>query len=275
MENEEITFINDKTKQMVEHKEQTALSVNTRDAEIIQKNMEAINKIATTIKQSLIDGVDYGQIPGTDKPSLFKSGAEKIAQLFGLFGSYEILEKTIDKENGEIKYQFKCVLSTIDGVKIAEGFGVCTTQEKKYKSQNPWDIENTIMKMAKKRSLVDAAISVGVLSEVFTQDVEDLPLSTKASGGAVLRKNDILGLYTLIYALFVDFEDKFKDKDNFKLAVKKFIPQLLKMANITTPTLQMFTAKDKKTLLDYVNVVDNMEAIKNEFRNTFSKRNTN
>lgn len=274
MENKEL-IIDDKTKQMVEHKEETALSVNTRDADIIQKNMEAINKIASTIKQSLIDGVDYGQIPGTDKPSLFKSGAEKIAQLFGLFGNYEILEKNIDRENGIIKYQFKCVLTTINGVKIAEGFGVCSSEERKYQKQNPFDIENTLMKMAKKRSLVDAAISVGVLSEVFTQDVEDLPLSTKNSEGVVLRKNEMLGMYTLLYSLFVDFQDKFKDKDTFHLAVKKFIPTLLKLANITTPTLQMFTTKDKKVLLDYVNVAANMEILKNEFRNTFSQRNTN
>ena len=32
---------------------------------------------------------------------------------------------------------------------------------------------NTILKMAKKRALVDAALSAGRLSEVFTQDIED------------------------------------------------------------------------------------------------------
>jgi hypothetical protein len=34
---------------------------------------------------------------------------------------------------------------------------------------------NTILKMAKKRALVDAALSAGRLSDVFTQDIEDMP----------------------------------------------------------------------------------------------------
>ena len=34
---------------------------------------------------------------------------------------------------------------------------------------------NTILKIGKKRALVDAALSAGRLSEIFTQDLEDLP----------------------------------------------------------------------------------------------------
>jgi len=37
---------------------------------------------------------------------------------------------------------------------------------------------NTILKMSKKRALVDAALSAGRLSQVFTQDMEDLPPQT-------------------------------------------------------------------------------------------------
>ncbi len=39
---------------------------------------------------------------------------------------------------------------------------------------------NTILKMAKKRALVDAALSAGRLSDVFTQDMEDLAPMVKA-----------------------------------------------------------------------------------------------
>ena len=38
---------------------------------------------------------------------------------------------------------------------------------------------NTILKMAKKRALVDAALSAGRLSDVFTQDMEDLAASAR------------------------------------------------------------------------------------------------
>jgi hypothetical protein len=47
-----------------------------------------------------------------------------------------------------------------------------TTQ---YQVTNPdvFDQVNTILKMAKKRALVDAALSAGRLSDLFTQDLED------------------------------------------------------------------------------------------------------
>jgi hypothetical protein len=43
---------------------------------------------------------------------------------------------------------------------------------------------NTILKMAKKRALVDAALSAGRLSDVFTQDLEDLAAESEHSEGA-------------------------------------------------------------------------------------------
>ena len=42
-------------------------------------------------------------------------------------------------------------------------------------NEDPADQINTFLKIAKKRSLVDAALSVGSLSDLFTQDLEDLP----------------------------------------------------------------------------------------------------
>ena len=40
---------------------------------------------------------------------------------------------------------------------------------------DPYSIANTILKMAKKRAYVDAALSVASLSDIFTQDLEDMP----------------------------------------------------------------------------------------------------
>ena len=49
-------------------------------------------------------------------------------------------------------------------------------QAKQYRMDNDdiYSQVNTILKMAKKRALVDAALSAGRLSEVFTQDIEDM-----------------------------------------------------------------------------------------------------
>jgi len=47
-------------------------------------------------------------------------------------------------------------------------------------NEDIYTIANTILKMAKKRAIVDAALSVGRLSNLFTQDMEDIRDSTVA-----------------------------------------------------------------------------------------------
>jgi hypothetical protein len=56
-----------------------------------------------------------------------------------------------------------------------EGFEVAVDTTL-YQLPNPdiFDVVNTLVKMAKKRALVDATLSAGRLSELFTQDLEDL-----------------------------------------------------------------------------------------------------
>lgn len=245
--------------------EQEGLSINTKNAELIKDNLEKLNTIAETIKAALIEGLDYGIIPGVHKPSLFKPGAEKIALMYGLTQQYEFLEHIRDREEGIILYKFKVILLNGAGKPIAEGYGLCSSEEKKYSKQNPYDIENTLMKMAKKRALVDAAISIGVLSQVFTQDVEDLKLGAQKPQ---LGKNEKFGIYTLIYNIFGDFQINFKDKTAYKEQVKLFIPSLLKNANIEALSIMEFTAADKQQLLDYINNPTNFENEKLRFKQT-------
>jgi hypothetical protein len=49
------------------------------------------------------------------------------------------------------------------------------TEKKKQVRTNPADVANTILKMAKKRAQVDAVITATAASDIFTQDIEDLP----------------------------------------------------------------------------------------------------
>ena len=42
--------------------------------------IKEINRFQQLVRANLIDGQDYGIIPGTDKPTLLKPGAEKIAK---------------------------------------------------------------------------------------------------------------------------------------------------------------------------------------------------
>jgi len=44
-------------------------------------------------------------------------------------------------------------------------------------------VQNVVLKMAKKRAMVDATLNVGNLSARFTQDVEDMNLEPDNVGG--------------------------------------------------------------------------------------------
>jgi hypothetical protein len=81
---------------------------------------------------------DYGIIPGTDKPTLLKPGAEKLNSLFGLTPTFEpmttILDVTGLEHGGEpfILYQYKCRIFN-GAALVAEGIGSCNSWEKKYR----------------------------------------------------------------------------------------------------------------------------------------------
>ncbi len=48
------------------------------------------------------------------------------------------------------------------------------TQGEKAENENPADVYNTVLKMAKKRAMVDAVLTCTAASDIFTQDVEEL-----------------------------------------------------------------------------------------------------
>ena len=50
--------------------------------------------------------------------------------------------------------------------------------ERKYKQQEAFSLANTILKMSKKRALVDAVLSATRSSGLFTQDIEDMEMGT-------------------------------------------------------------------------------------------------
>jgi hypothetical protein len=141
----------------------------------VQATMNKITQFQQVIQKTLHQGHDYGIIPGTDKPTLLKPGAEKILMMMGLRSEFEIADSTRDFEKGFFQYQVRCKLFRGDML-ITEGLGACNTRERKYIKMDPYTLDNTILKMAKKRALVDAALLVASLSDVFTQDLEDLDL---------------------------------------------------------------------------------------------------
>jgi len=167
----------------------TALSViDSIDTNIVARTMDKIHAFQTVIQQAVKPGHDIGIIPGTNKPTLLKPGAEKIVMMMGLSSRYEIMDKVEDYEKGFFSYNIRCTLSR-QGFDICEGVGNCNSRESKYIKADPYSIANTILKMAKKRAYVDAALSVASLSDIFTQDLEDMEGLEIQSTGPSHRDN--------------------------------------------------------------------------------------
>ncbi len=149
------------------------------------KNRDAL---MTWVKGALVEGVDYGKIHVVkrdkcnqgkfctnphhfSKDSLFKPGAEKIV---GMMGFRAIWPTLAQYEQAAItgaqihQVALRCQLVDKNGNIISEGWWARNL------AQDSNDL-NKAVKMAKKSGLIDAVLNAGGLSEVFTQDVEDMP----------------------------------------------------------------------------------------------------
>lgn len=164
------------TNEIVNQEVNTLAVIEGLKLDRVQQSMNTIQQFQKVVQGSLVEGHDYGaSFFGASKPSLLKPGAEKILMLLGLSSEYEIIEKIQDYEDGFFAYTIRCIL-TKGGQVITQGLGHCNSKEKKYTSdkQDIFMLGNTCLKMAKKRAQVDAALTVGSLSDIFTQDLEDM-----------------------------------------------------------------------------------------------------
>ena len=238
-------------------------AISVADAVVSYKRVKAL------VHDLFEDGVHFGTIPGTAKPTLYLAGAQQVRSFFNV-GTEFVVEEKVEDWAAEVPffyYMIKCIASR-DGQLVLEGLGSCNSREVRYayrwrdpfdlgmtlesvqvlppeqrkstssylpafalekrqskeendkyghpeafyqmwddaiasgraiadnsrknykdeimqgwrmtvlavRSQNTEtaDLANTILKMAKKRAYVDAMLNVGALSEMFTQDIEDL-----------------------------------------------------------------------------------------------------
>lgn len=167
---------------------------------LIQEVMQSVMKKDT----------HYGVIPGCEKPSLWKPGAELLCVTFRIAPSYQIDDLSTEEA---VRYRVRCIgTHQGTGAIIGEGLGECSTNEEKYKWRRaasnsefeatpedrrrikygynrrdkseyqikqirtePADLANTALKMAAKRAQVAMAINAVGASDIFAQDLEDLP----------------------------------------------------------------------------------------------------
>lgn len=169
---------------------------------------EQMRVLDELLKHVMKKDVHYGTIPGTKKPTLYKPGAEKITASFRL-----VPRSIVEDLSGPdfFRYRVRVELTNREGVPLGEGIGECSTLEEKYmwraavcdeefaatgedrkrvkyaKGQggsvytvkqirtNAADIANTVLKMADKRAYIAVVLKTTAASDVFDQDLEDLP----------------------------------------------------------------------------------------------------
>jgi len=171
--------------------------------------------IAEMLKEILVIDVHYGTIPGTERPTLFKSGSDKLLSAFHI-----ALDPIIEDHSGPdlVKYLVRAQgIHMATGRLVGVGIGLASSSEEKYcwkrandkeydrapvdrrrlkyvqqyKSTNIWenkqirtnpaDVANTVLKMAKKRAQVDLTLTALAASDVF--DLATLPAENDNGNG--------------------------------------------------------------------------------------------
>ena len=120
--------------------------------------------IETIVGKYLKPQQDYAVIPHTNKPTLLKGGAEKLAEHF----DYD------NPATSFVQYEAKVIVYNREGDAVSEGYGSCNSSESKFLKQPFANRINTVLKISKKRAYVDAILTATCASSVFTQDMEDI-----------------------------------------------------------------------------------------------------
>jgi hypothetical protein len=177
----------------------------------VEEAKHRYNALVEYVQKLMVSDRDYGKIPGSDKPTLLKPGAEKLRSFFGFRAPIELIEKTEDWDKGFFHYIYRCNAYEGDSL-IASCEASANSKETKYRYRNvmeweateddkknavkivtkqkkngmgsfkiyklentePFDLVNTLQKMAQKRAFVGAVLLAANASEFFTQDIEDL-----------------------------------------------------------------------------------------------------
>lgn len=128
--------------------------------------IESRKSFIETVMPILVDKCDFWIIKG--KKCLAKGGAEKLATIFGLRAKFKIDQETKEQFEGlKNMVAYKCTLLDKKEQFAGEGRGA------DWLARNQNDPNKTI-KMAQKRAFIDAIIRTTGLSDIFTQDLEDM-----------------------------------------------------------------------------------------------------
>jgi hypothetical protein len=178
---------------------------------------EHVNLIQEVMAAVMKKDTHFGVIPGCKLPSLWKAGSEVLLTTFRIAVSLQVDDLSTPDC---IRYRVHAIgTHQPSGVVVGEGIGECSSDEAKYKwrrcyikqefdatsetrrrikySQpkganrvyedmevrvDPADVANTVLKMAKKRAQIDLTLTATAASDIFTQDLEDIPEELRETG---------------------------------------------------------------------------------------------
>ena len=163
---------------------------NDLPAVSIKSNRNNYELTIAGVNQTLKRDVDFGMITYTDKrtgevknvsnkPTLYKSGAEKILLGMGVPYDVEIVDSYKDHKEGFYYYEVVAKAKDANGNVVRVGLGCANTNEKNNGTASAFDTANSMLKKAKKRAVVDLAISLASASDWFVQDIEDTQNETR------------------------------------------------------------------------------------------------
>ena len=166
-----------------------------------------VRRVQEIMKALMKEGVHYGTIPGTPKPTLYKAGAELLLMTFRVAADPANIDDLSTQD--EVRYRITIRgTNQVTGEVVGAMTGECSSSETKYRwvkpvcdeewnetdpamrrekwmkgsppykvkqiRSSPADVANTILSMAAKRGLIAMTrVALGV-SDVFAQNLEDL-----------------------------------------------------------------------------------------------------
>lgn len=107
------------------------------------------------IKTNLIEGKDYGTVPGIKGSFLLRQGAVKIMRHLGLRQEVTLMGKQINVADKLVCYTVKVSLINQDGVIVIEAIGAANSQESKF-TKGGLSSDPQVAGMAEKRAMVRA-----------------------------------------------------------------------------------------------------------------------
>jgi len=131
----------------------------------LKNNREKVRSAMERMKE----GRDY--VRSGDRFTLLKGGAEMLLAEFGFTSQSMICSEK--RYGGNLTYTMETRVFN-GGIMMANGFGTCSTSELPQDDQDMSRRMNSAIKIARKRSFVDAVLTATGSSWIFTQDIGDM-----------------------------------------------------------------------------------------------------